>query len=67
MINEDFLQDVISDYGVKTAILFCEIESTKYNRMVNEIVFTDPIDQQELQYERDWWADRSITLTNNSL
>jgi len=64
MFNEDFLQDVIYNHGVTQAIIYCEINSDKYNKLFNEMVVGDPIEHQELQYERDWWAERAEKLKN---
>lgn len=65
MYNEEFLQDVIYKHGIEHAILFCQLESDKYNKTIEAKVFTDPIDHMELQYERDWWAERAERLKNN--
>lgn len=64
MFNEDFLQDVIYNHGVTQAIIYCEINSDKYNKLFNETVVGDPIAHQELQYERDWWGERAEKLKN---
>jgi len=65
MFNEDFVKDVINNHGVNQAIIYCEINSDKYNKLFNEMIAGDPIDHQELQYERDWWAERAERLKNN--
>lgn len=64
MYNEDFLQDIIYNHGVEQAIIYCRIESDRYNKQFNEITAGDPIVHQELQYERDWWAERAEKLKN---
>lgn len=65
MYNDEFLQHIIHKYGVGYAAIYCEIESEKYNKTMTAKVFTDPIDHMELQYERDWWAERAERLKNN--
>jgi len=65
MYNEEFLQDVIWNHGINQAIIFCQLESDKYNKQFNEMTAGDPIAHQELQYERDWWAERAEKLKNN--
>ena len=65
MLNEQFLQEVIWTHGVEKAIIFCQLESDKYNKMFNETVAGDPIEHQEMQYERDWWAERAEKLKND--
>ena len=65
MYNEDFLQDVLRENGKENAIIFCQIESKKYDKMIKEIVSKNPIDAMELTYERDWWSDRAKSLKNS--
>jgi hypothetical protein len=65
MYNEQFLQDVIWKHGIDQAIIFCQLESDKYNKQFNEMKAGDPIAHQELQYERDWWAERAEKLKND--
>lgn len=65
MYNEEFLQDVIWKHGINQAIIFCQLESDKYNKQFNEMKAGDPIVHQELQYERDWWAERAEKLKND--
>ena len=65
MYNEEFLQDVIWKHGIDQAIIFCQLESDKYNIQFNEMKAGDPIAHQELQYERDWWAERAEKLKND--
>jgi hypothetical protein len=66
MYNEDFLQDVLWTHGVKQAIIYCELESDRYDRMFKEMTYiNDPLHRQELQYERDWWGQRAEKLKND--
>lgn len=62
MYNEEFLQEVLNENGRTTAIIFCEIESRKYEKMIKESIIVNPIDAMELTYERDWWANRAESL-----
>jgi len=65
MYNEDFLQKVIYERGMDEAIIFCQIESEKFDKEWREYIGKDPIALQELQYERDWWAERAQRLKND--
>lgn len=65
MYNEDILQSILYKHGIDKAILFCEMESDKYVKTLEAQIFTDPIDAAEMQYERDWWAERAERLKNN--
>lgn len=66
MYNEDFLQDVLWNHGTEQAIVYCQIESKKYERMAKETAhINDPLYRQELEYERDWWAQRADKLIND--
>ncbi len=52
MYNEDFLQDILWTHGVEQAIIYCQIESDKYDKLFKEMdTTTDPLYRQELQYE----------------
>lgn len=65
MYNEEFLQGVIWEHGVEQAIIYCQVTSSRYGKLFTETVSSDPIAHQELQYERDWWAERAERLKNN--
>ena len=66
MYNEDFLQDVLWAHGVEQAIIYCQIESNRYDKLFSEMdAKTDPLYRQELQYERDWWGRRAEKLKND--
>jgi hypothetical protein len=65
MYNEDFLKEVLRENGKADAIIFCQIESKKYDKMIKETVAKNPIDAMELTYERDWWANRAKSLKNS--
>ena len=65
MYNEEFLQKVLHEHGVKQAIIFCELESKKYSMMYDNVDFGDNISISELEYERDWWAERAERLKND--
>jgi len=66
MYNEDFLQDVLWTHGVKQAIIYCQIESDRYDKLFKETEnISDILYRQELKYERDWWAQRAEKLKND--
>jgi hypothetical protein len=65
MYNEDFVKEVLRENGKEDAIIFCQIESKKYEKMIKETVAKNPIDAMELAYERDWWANRAKSLKNS--
>ena len=64
MYNDEFLQHIIHKYGVNYATVYCEIESEKYEKTMTAKIFTDPIDKLEMEYERNWWAERAERLKN---
>lgn len=62
MYNEMFLRRIINEHGLEQAIMFCKIESEKYEIMADEMDMGDAISVSEVIYERDWWKDRLKTL-----
>jgi len=65
MYNEEFLQKVLYEYGLHQAIIFCQLESEKYDAQYKEMDMGDAISVSEIKYERDWWAERAERLKNN--
>ena len=65
MYNEEFLQKVLHEHGVDQAIIFCQLESEKYNAQYEEMDMGDALSISEIKYERDWWAERAERLKNN--
>lgn len=65
MYNEEFLQNILHEKGVEQAIIFCELESKKYDMLFDEMDMGDSISISEIKYERDWWAERAERLKNN--
>ena len=65
MYNEDFVQHIISVHGREQALIFCELEAEKNDRIVREFkeMKNIPYDHYlDYDYEKQWWKDRAVKL-----
>ncbi len=63
MFNEDLAYYVTRQYGVKAAIVYCNIESYKFKKQAEEFEKTkEPGEPNEFEHEAEWWKNKSIEL-----
>lgn len=65
MFNKDVLDELIREFGVKNAILYCKMEARKSELMLQDSRERGQIGSSEWEYERDFWKDNGVELSNN--
>ena len=59
MFNEEIATEILQNYGKKSAILYCKMESFKYRKQAAELERVKVRDwPNEFTFEAEWWENK---------
>ena len=64
MCNREILEVIIEEVGTEQAAEFCRLASLMYDIRYNACKQLEPLN--ELDFERDWWAEAGKSLSNQN-